>query len=206
PIRQRVYSRSVFLVVRAVLGGRNVYEEVTDGGRGMRFNMNRQTRKNVRTLLVKSADDADRLVNECFPPFSPPGQYPIPGYLFYVDDLSIVPFGKGKSISGDITTFDHYLATITYSPLPYAADSESGQHPILDMLERNWDFGGEYQSLPGYRMFWEGEDKPAADESVSSTIQINHIVHSFTRHHLHLAQVPFASIRFNSGRVNAADF
>lgn len=192
--------------VRAVLGGLNYYEEATNDGQGPKFSMNRQTRKNTRTLIVPGATAADMLVNECFPPFMPPGQYPLPGYRFYVDSLDIVPMGKAREKVGSISIFDTYLATITYSPLPYEADDESEQPPILDMVERNWDFGGEFQTLPGSRMYWEDEDTPALDESLAATVQIDVITHNFTRHHLRLNNVPFGQIRRNSACVNAVDF
>lgn len=192
--------------VRAVLGGLSHYEEATDDGRGPRFSMNRQTRKNTRMLIVPGEAAADALVNECFPPFRPPGQYPIRGYRFFVDSLDIVPMGKAREKSGSISVYDKYLATITYSPLPYEADDESSEPPILDMVERNWDFGGEFQTLPGSRMYWEDEDTPALDESLAATIQIDVISHVFTRHHLQLSDVPFRQIRLNSARVNKVDF
>jgi len=202
-------------MVRAVAGGIDTYIEDADS-LSPSGSVTRDTRRIERTLIVNedvgednepTQDAINALVNECFPLFKAPGRLPVAGSLLFVDSLDIEPIGGAIGVNGGLGAYRAWKAKIVYTPLPYKApdEDEEAEPSPLDLLERTWQGGGQYVTLPGTTLYWAGDNKPIGDE-VPATTKMATVLHTFTRHHLELSQIPYDEMKSLVGRVNRTKF
>lgn len=206
-------------MARVVVRGSNKWRELTHPDKSMRASLSRDSRRVTRSFVIESPngsyDNINQFLNECRPPFSPPGQYPIIGAQLFVDTVDVEPF-SGVKLDDDgqpeqslgFPAYTAYKATVTYSPLPYQPKDEDqpSPNPFLDNLEITTDIGAEAMTLPGSSMYWEGEDTAIGSESVASAIRIDTINYRITKHHQRPVQIPWSVIRDVNNTVNASDF
>jgi len=200
---------------QVVLGGSNEWREIGASPHGK---LNRAGRDVTRKFQIDDPGDytaVERFITECFPPFSAPGRYP-GVFNLRVDDVDIQPMGAiAKTNEGTpkktmgFPSYAAWEATVKYSPLPYQG-KQDGQpdnpKPLLDNLERNWGIGADAMTLPGSRLFFQGDAKPVGDESIAAVLRIDTISHMFTKHHMRPINIPWDAIRECNNRVNASTF
>lgn len=206
-------------MARVVIGGSNNWRELTHPEKSMRASLTRDSRRVTRVFIIESPDGSydniNRFLNECRPPFYPPGQYPVVGAQLFVDTVDVEPFSGVKTDedgepeqSLGFPAYTAYKAVVTYSPLPYQPKDEDqpNPNPFLDNLEIVTDIGAEAMTLPGSAMYWEGEADKIGNESVASAIRIDTINYRMTKHHQRPVQIPWDTIRTVNNTVNATDF
>lgn len=196
-------------MAKLTLGGADVYEELRSAN-SPSLTGNRKDRKIQRTLLYtcsspESFTEINAIIAELQPPFGAPGRYPVSGSIFFVDTYKVTPRSKGNGEVGGIGTAEVWQIDVTYSPLPYNT-TEDEPEPMLRNLTRTWSGSGEYVTIPGTSIYWEGDDDPAGDESVPSVIRIANTQHSHHRQNIQESAIPWAQMRAVVGKVNATDF
>lgn len=148
--------------------------------------------------------DLDALYDECLPPMpSLPGLYP--GSLFhYVKSLDIKVAheqpGREMVTSGNVPYYETALVTIEYGPLDLGSGSGGGSSPNpSDLITRKWSISGEFLTLEGVGLVWDGGDA-VKTEGVTFGKIIPMIKHHMDLHRVET--VPTAFIRDLIGKVN----
>lgn len=186
----------------------------------MQAQLTRTSRKVTRHFIIEDPrggyDAINEFLNECRPPFSPPGRYPVLGAQLFVDTVDAKPIsgvrldndGKPTKSQG-YPSYTAWSATVTYAPLPYQPSNSGGQPnptPLLDNLEITTSVGAEAMTLPGSSLYWVGDPKPIADAPLSAPVRISTTQYNITKHHFRFGRIPWDLIRQLNSCVNAAAF
>lgn len=204
-------------MTKVVLNGSSDWIE---GDKSPSISLTREGRKTTREFIIPTNGDysiLDTFMSECIPTYNPPGQWPVSGVKLYVESVDLEPFSaiqkNGESeplfYAGTFPQYDEWTATVKYAPLPYTPKREEdppGPQPLLYNLERNWVVGADAMTLPGSRLFYEGEVKPIGDESIASVLRINTTGHVFTKHHMRPTSIPWVKIKACNNHCNQSNF
>lgn len=198
-------------MAKLTLYGPDKYIELRDQN-SPNMSLTRKERNITRHVHLECADETTfdeinaTIQNELFPPFGPPGRFPVPGSIFFVKSAKITPVGKASGTQQyGVGTSKVWRIDVVYGPLPYETEEDQGD-PLAANLTRNWAGSGEYMTLPGTSIYWEGDEKPAGDEGVPSTIRLPMTQHSHTRENMPTNAIPYSAMRAAAGRVNKTDF
>lgn len=205
-------------MARVVYGGSDKWREDTSK-HSMQAQLTRTSRKVTRHFIIEDPqggyDAINEFLNECRPPFSPPGRYPVLGAQLFVDTVDAKPI-SGVRLDNDgrptksqgYPSYTAWSATVTYAPLPYQPSNSGGQPnptPLLDNLEISTSVGAEAMTLPGSSLFWS-DGTEIADAPLSAPIQISVTQYSITKHHFRYGRIPWDTIRSLNSKVNAGAF
>lgn len=201
---------------RAVFGGQEIYTEETGDAKSPIVEISRDGNRSItRTLILHAPEDIDTLIDECLPSFVAPGKHPS-NQPFYVDRIRIQPLGKardGYAQSGETNLgyalHEKYIATITYTGVPYDLSSEDPQNPGQPNPEQfltvSIDSTGQYDIVPQGSLYWNNGEK--IDSTISAgVVLVSDTRYSLTKINRSRGQIPFAKAEAMKGKVNAAAY